>query len=149
WQVSQVVTGVRIDNEPPTLRLDPPRGEKEEAKLTLTGIASDELTAVASVSWQVEDSDEWWAAQPADGAYDELIESFEIATGQLPEDAEQIVVRVWDEAGNTTDQKVRLPWVSEEEITEEEEEPETPQEEERQPAEESSEESPASEAASG
>ncbi len=149
WQVSQVVTGVRIDNEPPTLRLQPPCGEQEDAKVTLTGIASDEQTAVASVSWQVEDSDEWWAAQPADGAYDELLESFEIATGQLPEDAEQIVVRVWDEAGNTTDQKVRLPWVSEEKITEEEEEPEAPQEEEQQPAEESSEESPASEAASG
>ena len=140
---------MRIDNEPPTLRLEPACGEQEEAKLTLAGIASDEQTAVASVSWQVKDSDEWWAAQPADGAYDELTESFRIATGQLPEDAEQIVVRVWDEAGNTTDQKVRLPWVSEEDITEDEEKPEAPQEEEPAPAEESSEESPASEAASG
>ncbi len=149
WQVSQVVTGVRIDNEPPMLRMQPPRGEQEEAKVSLEGIASDEQTAIASVSWQVEDSDEWWAAQPADGAYDELIESFEIATGQLPEDAEQIVVRVWDEAGNTTDQKVHLPWISEEDIAEDEEKPEAPQEEEQEPVEESPEESPASEAASG
>ncbi len=149
WQVSQVVTGVRIDNETPSLTLQPPSGKQDEAKVTLSGIASDAQTAIASVSWQVEDSDEWWAAQPADGAYDEPIESFNIATGQLPEEAKQIVVRVWDEAGNTTDEKVRLPWVSAEEIAAEEEEPEAPQEEEPEPAEESSEESPASQAAKG
>ncbi len=149
WQVSKIVSGLRIDNDPPVLRLETPSGQAEDAKVTLAGIASDEQTAIASVSWEVEDSDEWWAAQPADGAYDEPIESFKIATAKLPKDAKWIVVRAWDEAGNTTDEKVRLPWVSAEEIAAEEEKPEASQEEEQGPVKEAPEESSDSEAASG
>ena len=149
WQVSQVITGVRIDNETPTLTLQPPSGKQDEAKVTLSGIASDAQTAIASVSWQVADSDEWWAAQPADGIYNEPVESFNIATGQLPEEAKQIVVRAWDEAGNTMDQKVRLPWIPEEEVAAEEEKPQGPHEKKPKPAEASPPESSASEEASG
>jgi len=113
------------------LTLQPPSGKQDEAKVTLSGIASDAQTAIASVSWQVADSDEWWAAQPADGIYNEPVESFNIATGQLPEEAKQIVVRAWDEAGNTMDQKVRLPWIPEEEVAAEEEKPQGPHEKRR------------------
>ncbi len=119
-EVTQTITGVRIDNEVPLVYLQPAVGEEADAAVVITGFARDDQTAIAAVSWQCEDSEEWWAAEPSDGAYNEQVESFTINACDLPEDAQQITIRVWDEAGNNTEQKVRLPWVSEEEISKDE-----------------------------
>ncbi len=117
-EVTKIVSGVRIDNDTPVLSLQPVRGDQDEATATIVGLARDNQTAVAAVSWHLDDSEQWWAAQPADGAYDELIERFTINAHDLSKDAKQIVLRAWDEAGNSIEEKVRLPWVSEEEIEE-------------------------------
>ncbi len=118
-EVSETVSGVRLDNAVPLIYLQPVVGEQEGAAVTVTGLARDDESGIDCVSWQVKDSEEWWAAQPGDGAYDEQVESFTINASDLPDDAKQIVVRVWDQAGNSTDEEVRLPWVSEDELEEE------------------------------
>jgi len=105
----KILGGVVIDNTAPALKLQGPLLPEDDGGYALPGSAYDGETPLTTVVWQVEGSDDWWAAAPDDGLYDKQFERFTIHTGPLPEDAERLIVRARDSAGNVTDETIDLP----------------------------------------
>ncbi len=106
-----ILRGLIIDNQEPTLRVGEPSREEDDGAAVITGSAYDEDSAIAEVSWQATDDENWHAAGTADGMYDEKFERFTIRAANLPEDATSLLIRARDRAGNVTDETVELPWV--------------------------------------
>ncbi len=105
----QVVSGITIDNTAPLLEPSLPLQPQQDSGYVLSGSAYDAETPLSAVLWQVKGADQWRAAAPDDGLYDENFEQFTLHTGPLPDDAKQLVVRARDSAGNVTDKAIDLP----------------------------------------
>lgn len=108
-----VLRGLIIDNESPSLRVGPPADQGDRTVL-VTGSASDDDSGIAGVSWQADGDENWFGAGATDGMYDENFERFTIRAADLPEDANSLLIRARDRAGNVTDETVELPWAEEE-----------------------------------
>ncbi|MBE0478902.1 hypothetical protein IBX65_07285, partial [Candidatus Aerophobetes bacterium] len=65
----------------------------------LIGSASDALTSIATVRYQLDGGD-WYLAGSVDGAFDSLYEEFSFTLYQLAESDHTVVVEAVDEAGN-------------------------------------------------
>lgn len=98
------VTGVLIDNDAPSIWVD--SVEARDGRLHVNGVAADEQSHVAEVTYQVKDN--WYAAKAADGIYDGQNERFEFSL-DVPEQNADIAVRVRDAAGNVSTIIVKWP----------------------------------------
>ncbi|MFO7946938.1 MAG: SpoIVB peptidase S55 domain-containing protein [Armatimonadota bacterium] len=96
---------VIVDNSMPEVWAWDVSAQKKE--LVIRGVAVDEVSHVAEVTFQVGEEDTWMGAVPLDGMYDSPNELFEIRI-PLPEDATEITIRAKDAGGN--EKSVTITW---------------------------------------
>lgn len=100
---------VLVDNDAPRLLATWTKGE---GPTLVTGSAADTGSGLVSVAWKLA-SDEgeeatWTAALPDGNVFTAASVKFTIPKSQVPEDAEAVVVRAMDAAGNYTDITVQI-----------------------------------------
>gem|GEM_PF-4743484 len=89
-----------VDTTPPDLCFDSPDGvTADHTCLTVKGVASDLASPVTSVQYRI-DGGEWVDAEPDDGTFDGMVESFTVSFNRTPQDAYLIQTRAVDAAGN-------------------------------------------------
>ena len=91
-----------VDTIPPSITLTPlsPQPTNENT-LTLNGKATDTLSPIASVQYQVDDRD-WTPATAIDGDFDSDSEDYTFTAATLADGSHTVRVRAWDAAGNIT-----------------------------------------------
>jgi hypothetical protein len=70
-------------------------------KVTITGQASDALSAVTDIRYQIDSQGDWQPAAPSDNMFDSPKEAFTIATRPLSAAGHRITIRATDAAGNS------------------------------------------------
>jgi hypothetical protein len=91
-----------VDTTPPSITLTPPPSQPaNENTLTLNGKATDILSPIASVQYQVDDR-AWTPATAIDGDFNSDSEDYTFTTAILADGSHTVRVRAWDAAGNIT-----------------------------------------------
>jgi len=90
-----------VDVVPPSLTLNPFHNYTNDNTPTLTGMATDTTSPIASVEYRV-DGGNWIAAEAIDEIFDELSEDFTFTMAELDDGEYLVEVRATDVAGNVS-----------------------------------------------
>jgi sugar lactone lactonase YvrE len=90
---------IRVDNHPPRIE------QLEVRKGRARGRVVDELGPIARIQVSI-DAGPWRDVFPTDALLDSAVESFDVALGQLPNEAHILAVRAFDAAGNQANREI-------------------------------------------
>lgn len=96
-----------IDNSKPIIAGPITADVNPEGRGIITGSAQDEYSEIVKVQYAI-DGQEWLPANPVDGIFDSLQESFRITTEPLRQGNYTVVINVFDLAGNIAVKKIVL-----------------------------------------
>jgi len=98
-QTARTSAPFTIDHTPPTLGDLTPKVEGNV--ITLTGEASDALSSISDVRYQIDGQGDWQPAAASDKIFDSPHEGFTIVTRPLATGGHRITVRATDAKGNS------------------------------------------------
>jgi sugar lactone lactonase YvrE len=101
-ETARVSPPITIDHTPPTfgqLKAGTDGDKKDVA--SISGDATDPLSPITDIRYQIDGQGDWQPASPADKMFDSLHESFTIVTAPLSAESHRITVRATDAQGNS------------------------------------------------
>jgi len=100
WETTYASDILTVDTVPPTVTITPLTPDPTNINTpTLSGVATDATTTIASVEYCV-DGGAWAAATAVDGVFDEATEDYTFTTTVLADGTHTVEVRATDAAGN-------------------------------------------------